>query len=411
MISAVNLRPPLNGNNGKHHMKKYFHIIILVCLGMGHSLNVHAQSQKQPRIALFVPLYLDSAYDATDNYRYGKTFPKQSIPGLEFYLGAELAMDSLSVMGQSYKLYVFDTRSASGNISTISYQPVMDSIDLIIGPVSGTEYLQLASLAQRKNIPFISATYPNDGGIKNNPHVVIVNAKLNTHIQSIFNYILRNMTGNRIIYVRRKNTADDRVAEVFKSLNQSGTGSLVKMETVMLPDNMLPNDIAAKLDSMKENVVITGSLDENFGRNVAVATLGMSRSYRTTLVGMPTWENLKDLSRPDFNVIPIIYSASFFNNPEDAWSIKFEENYRKQTFSKPSDMAYKGFELTWLFSQLLNKYDSSLISHLGEKEFRLITDYDFRPIMWSKENTVPDYYENKRVFIIKRFNGTATRLN
>jgi len=240
---------------------------------------------------------------------------------------------------------------------------------------------------------------------------VIVNAKLNTHIQSIFNYILRNMTGNRIIYVRRKNTADDRVAEVFKSLNQSGTGSLVKMETVMLPDNMLPNDIAAKLDSMKENVVITGSLDENFGRNVAVATLGMSRSYRTTLVGMPTWENLKDLSRPDFNVIPIIYSASFFNNPEDAWSIKFEENYRKQTFSKPSDMAYKGFELTWLFSQLLNKYDSSLISHLGEKEFRLITDYDFRPIMWSKENTVPDYYENKRVFIIKRFNGTATRLN
>jgi ABC-type branched-subunit amino acid transport system substrate-binding protein len=392
-------------------MKKYLHIIILVCLSLGHFMNVHSQSQKRPRIALFVPLYLDSAYDATDNYRYGKTFPKQSIPGLEFYLGAEFALDSLSAMGQSYKLYVFDTRSASGNISTVSYQPVMDSIDLIIGPVSGTEYLQLASLAQRKNIPFISATYPNDGGIKNNPNVVIVNAKLNTHIQSIFNYILRNMTGNRIIYVRRKNTADDRVADVFKSLNQSGTGSLVKMETVMLPDNMLPNDIAAKLDSMKENVVITGSLDENFGRNVAVATLGMSRSYRTTLVGMPTWENLKDLSRPDFNVIPIIYSASFFNNPEDSWSIKFEENFRKQTFSKPSDMAYKGFELTWLFSQLLNKYDTSLISHLGEKEFRLITDYDFRPIMWSKENTVPDYYENKRVFIIKRFNGTAARLN
>jgi ABC-type branched-subunit amino acid transport system substrate-binding protein len=389
-------------------MKIYLQIFIMALM-CGQS--VQAQLQKQHQIAMFVPLYLDSAFDATDNYRYGKTFPKQSIAGLEFYQGASFAMDSLSSMGQSYRLHVFDTRSASGNINAISLTPLMDSIDLIIGPVSGTDYLQLASLAARKNIPFISATYPNDGGIKNNPHVVIVNAKLNTHIQSVFNYVLRNMTGNRIIYVRRKNTADDRVADVFKSLNQSGTGSLVKMETVILPDNMLPIDISKKLDSMKENVIITGSLDENFGRNVAVASLGMSPSYRTTLIGMPTWENIKDLSKPDFITLPIIYTASFFNNPEDPWSISFEEKFRKQTYSKPTDMAYKGFEITWLFSQLLNKYDTSLISHLGDKDFRLLTEFDFRPIQWSKENTVPDYYENKRVYIIKRFNGSLSRLN
>jgi len=389
-------------------MKIYLQIFLLALLG---GQSVQAQLQKQHQIAMFVPLYLDSAFDAADNYRYGKTFPKQSIAGLEFYQGASFAMDSLSTMGQSYKLHVFDTRSASGNISAISLTPLMDSIDLIIGPVSGTDYLQLASLAARKNIPFISATYPNDGGIKNNPHVVIVNAKLNTHIQSVFNYVLRNMTGNRIIYVRRKNIADDRVADVFKSLNQSGTGSLVKMETVILPDNMLPIDISKKLDSMKENVIIAGSLDENFGRNVAVASLGMSSSYRTTLIGMPTWENIKDLAKPDFITLPIIYTASFFNNPEDPWSISFEDKFRKQTYSKPTDMAYKGFEITWLFSQLLNKYDTSLISHLGEKDFRLLTEFDFRPIQWSKENTAPDYYENKRVYIIKRYNGSLSRLN
>jgi hypothetical protein len=389
-------------------MKIYLQIFLLVLLG---GQAVQAQLQKQHQIAMFVPLYLDSAFDATDNYRYGKTFPKQSIAGLEFYQGASFAMDSLSTMGQSYRLHVFDTRSTSGNISTISLTPLMDSIDMIIGPVSGTDYLQLASLAARKNIPFISATYPNDGGIKNNPHVVIVNAKLNTHIQSVFNYVLRNMTGNRIIYVRRKNTADDRVADVFKSLNQSGTGSLVKMETVILTDNMLPIDISKKLDSMKENVIITGSLDENFGRNVAVASLGMSPSYRTTLIGMPTWENIKDLSKPDFITLPIIYTSSFFNNPGDPWSISFEDKFRKQTYSKPTDMAYKGFEITWLFSQLLNKYDTSLISHLGDKDFRLLTEFDFRPIQWSKENTTPDYYENKRVYIIKRFNGSLSRLN
>ncbi len=392
-------------------MNKILQILLLILLGFGQAKQVHAQIQKQHQIALFIPLYLDSAFDATENYRYGKSFPKQSIPGLEFYLGAEFAMDSLASMGLPYRLHVFDTRSAAGNINTIAARPLMDSIDLIIGPVAGTEYLQLASLAQQKNIPFISATYPNDGGIKNNPLVVMANAKLNTHIQAIYNYVLRNMTGNRIIYVRRKNIADDRVAEVFKSLNQSGTGTIIKMETVILPDNMLPKDIAKKLDSMKENVIITGSLDENFGRNVAVATLGISPSYRTTLIGMPTWENIRDLAKPDFKILPIIYSTTFFNNTEDAWSIGFDEKYRKKTFSKPSGMAYKGYEITWLFSQLLNKYDTSLINHIGDKEFRLMTDFDFRPIQWSKENIVPDYYENKRVFIIKRFNGIDTRLN
>ncbi len=392
-------------------MNKILQILLLIFLVFGQAMQVHAQTQKQHQIALFIPLYLDSAFDASATYRYGKSFPKQSIPGLEFYLGAEFAMDSLASMGLPYRLHVFDTRSAAGNINTIAARPLMDSIDLIIGPVAGTEYLQLASLAQQKNIPFISATYPNDGGIKNNPLVVMVNAKLNTHIQAIYNYVLRNMTGNRIIYVRRKNIADDRVSEVFKTLNQSGTGTIIKMETVILPDKMLPKDIAAKLDSMKENVIITGSLDENFGRNVAVATLGISPSYRTTLIGMPTWENIRDLAKPDFKILPIIYSTTFFNRTEDAWSISFDEKYRKKTFSKPSGMAYKGFEITWLFSQLLNKYDTSLINHIGDKEFRLMTDFDFRPIQWSKENTVPDYYENKRVFIIKRFKGIDTRLN
>jgi ABC-type branched-subunit amino acid transport system substrate-binding protein len=392
-------------------MNKILQILLLIFLVFGQARQVHGQSQKQHQIALFIPLYLDSAFDATENYRYGKSFPKQSIPGLEFYLGAEFAMDSLASMGLPYRLHVFDTRSVDGNINTIAARPLMDSIDMIIGPVTGTEYLQLASLARQKNIPFISATYPNDGGIKNNPLVVMANAKLNTHIQAIYNYVLRNMTGNRIIYLRRKNTADDRVSEVFKSLNQSGTGTIIKMETIILPDKMLPKDIAAKLDSMKENVIITGSLDENFGRNVAVATLGISPSYRITLIGMPTWENIRDLAKPDFKILPIIYSTSFFNNTEDAWSIGFDEKYRKKTFSKPSGMAFKGYEITWLFSQLLNKYDTSLISHIGDKEFRLMTDFDFRPIQWNRENTVPDYYENKRIFIIKRFNGIDTRLN
>jgi hypothetical protein len=68
---------------------KMCRIIILLLLLLSAGYNGYAQT-KQHQVAIFVPLYLDSAFDATDTYRYGKTFPRQSISGLEFYIGAAL---------------------------------------------------------------------------------------------------------------------------------------------------------------------------------------------------------------------------------------------------------------------------------------------------------------------------------
>ena len=46
------------------------------------------------KIALFAPLYLDSAFEGA-NYKFDKSFPKFLNPGLEFYQGAQMALDSL----------------------------------------------------------------------------------------------------------------------------------------------------------------------------------------------------------------------------------------------------------------------------------------------------------------------------
>src|SRR5918911_1150193 len=56
-----------------------------------------AVASSVPKIAIFAPLYLDSAFDASHEYRYGKNvFPKFINSGLEFYEGVQLALDSLA---------------------------------------------------------------------------------------------------------------------------------------------------------------------------------------------------------------------------------------------------------------------------------------------------------------------------
>ncbi|WP_336515748.1 ABC transporter substrate-binding protein [Pollutibacter soli] len=384
----------------------FFYSAMLFC----GTLHAQPGTEERFKVALFVPLYLDSAFDNTNAYKYGKSFPKQSIAGLEFFTGAEYAIDSLKMSNEALDFYVFDLRSKQGNINTINKSPLMDSIDLIIGQVSGSDYLRLSEIAKERAIPFISATYPNDGGVKENPFVVIVNSKLNTHIQSVYNYVARNWGPDNIVYVRSKNPADDRIEDLIRQLNQSSGGGVLKYKTVTVADYPMVTDLRKVLDSNRQNIVIAGSLSETFGTRLATACLGMGTSYKINLVGMPTWEGNKELTRSDYRPLPIIYSSTFFVT-DTAWGSRFEENYRKKTFSKPSDLVYRGYEITHLFTRLLLKYDTAVIDHLDDKSFKLLTDYDFKPIRWSKTSTEPDYYENKRVYILRRLNGITEKLN
>jgi ABC-type branched-subunit amino acid transport system substrate-binding protein len=386
---------------------RFIWVLIFACT---FTTNLYAQTNKH-HIAIFVPLYLDSAFGANDEYLYGKGFPRLSISGLEFTAGAEFALDSLSKEGKHLKVHIIDYKSRNGNLGTIAASPLMDSVEMIIAPANGADYLQIAAMALQKNIPFISATYPNDGGVRSNPNVIIVNAKLNTHLQATYNYVMRNLGTGRIIYVRRKNPVDDRIAEVFKELNQSPNGPVLRMETLLMDDVPLPEDLIKKIDSVRENVIIVGSVDENFGRNVASTAALLAKTNAVTLVGMPTWDGIKDLSKSEFKALPIIYSTSFFKTPGNKWGSSFEEAYRKKLYSKPSDVAYKGYEITWTFINLLLMYGNDLEKHLDDKQFNLLSDYDFRAIQWNKAATGPDYYENKRVYLTKRLNGVTTRLN
>ena len=62
----------------------YFSIAFLILFVQNRHSFAQSNTSKQ-RIAVFAPLYLDSAFDATNTYRYDKSFPKFINPGLEFY--------------------------------------------------------------------------------------------------------------------------------------------------------------------------------------------------------------------------------------------------------------------------------------------------------------------------------------
>ena len=387
-------------------MKKLLFAIVFIATGL---LASSQDAVKKYRVGIFASLFLDSSF-AGSTYKFTNQMPRHILPGLDFVQGALLAVDSLSNSNKNLEVTVFDLRSADQSITALHSKNIFDSLDLMIGSVTGTDYRSLADLALQKNIPFVSATFPNDGGVTNNPFTLIVNSTLPVHCEAIYNFIMRNSPTANLVYVRRKGQQEDRLASYFNALNKNASGSqLLKWKTVVLSDDFSTSVLTSNLDSNKNNFIICGSLDEVFGMKLVNAANSVRKTYDMELMGMPTWDGIKDLTQPDYKDLPVYYTSTFFNTGTVAYT-SFTQKFTTLTYGRPSDVAYKGYELSWHFINLLLKYDQELMQHVNERTFRLFTEYDFKPIL-NNSNGRPDYFENKRIYILKRSNNLVSRMN
>ena len=107
-----------------------------------------AQTGKH-KIAIFSPLYLDSAFDDLNNYRYEKQFPKFINPGLEFYEGVQLALDSLAKEGTQLEVFIYDTRSGKESLEQ-QLSKLDTSIELILAYANPQESWNIANAAKIK---------------------------------------------------------------------------------------------------------------------------------------------------------------------------------------------------------------------------------------------------------------------
>jgi hypothetical protein len=354
------------------------------------------------RVAIFAPLYLDSAFDDGGNYRYDKQFPKYINPGLEFYEGAQLALDTLAKEGVPLEVYVYDTRSKE-SLGQQLQAVAADSVELILAYASPQESWNIANMAKSKEIPYINVNLPNDGGVTNNPYFVLLNSTLQTHLDHMYKYIQRNYPLEPIVMFRKKGQMEDIIKSSFQEA--AGNKPSLKIQYVDLTDNFTVEQLTAKLDSDQHTVCIAGSLDENFGRRLSQQLASISKQYPLTLVGMPTFDNLtKDFTEPQFKGLEIIYSTPFYNSRMDKVSQDITNYFNTKMYARPSDMVMRGYEAAWRFSKLLLEYGKELPANIGHKAFNVFRELDIQPVI-NKQTITVDYFENKRLFFVRWQDG------
>lgn len=372
--------------------------------------TVHADTSRNS-VAIFVPLYLDSAFDVAGNYRYDKNFPKFFNPGLEFYEGAQMALDTLETEGVKLDVQVYDTRNAKESLQQELGDSALQRVGLIIGQVSNTAELQLlAAAAAKRSIPFINVNYPNDGGITNNASLVILNSTLRTHCEGIYRYLQRNYPTKSLVFFRKNGVQEDRLKGYFMDIEKKTASVPLKIKYVTLDENFDAAALALSMDSSQQTVCIAGSLDEAFGARLCALLASLNKTYRSTVIGMPTWDNL-DLGKPQFAGEEVAYSTPFYINPADTLVKIIQENFKTRFYSRPSDMVFRGYESVYRFAKLLLLHGKDLSGSIGENKFKVFNDFEITPIFLNRQNMTLDYFENKKLYFIKKLDGNVVAVN
>lgn len=397
-------------------LKKFFLplIVFLSCCTTGFGQVDHTAADstvKQYKIVVFTPLYLDSAFNGA-NYKLGTAFiPKYILPGLEFYNGVILAVDSLKKEGVSAEVIVVDTKQPQQQLNSLLRGDSLADAQLLIASfTSATEVKQLAEFALLHQIPLISATYPRTSGVVNNPYFYLVNSSLKTHLDGIYKHLQQHYAWANLVMFSRKSAGGNYVKATFGANNKATPAVPLKYKTVDVQDYFTAEDIATQLDSTKTNIIIAGDIDETFGLKL-VQTLSSVKKGRIVVIGMPTWDRMTELNKESCKGIEIVYSTPYNFTENKSLSLYTQQQYKGRHYSRPSDMAFKGYEAVYHFTKLLVQYDSAFTSNINANTYKLFGEYQFTPFYNAAEKNTVDYYENRKLYFIKKIDGVIKAVN
>jgi hypothetical protein len=310
------------------------------------------------------------------------------LPALDFYNGVLMAIDSLKKTNTSLDIRIIDAKQKNNSLATLLTDTSIQKTALIISAVSNRADTKLiADFALAHQTPMVSAVFPNDAGVTNNPFFTILNPTLKTQCEAISNYLQNNSAKNTILYCKKKGPTEDYIQSIIVDSKSKTAKSFLNIE---VQDSIVFSDLAPYLDSTKQNILLCGSLKESFG-TALVKILNENPAYKSTVIGMPTWDGDKSLNTPN---VEIIYASPYYFNGNEKLLKQLTAAYKAKYLGRPSDQFFKGYETMLYFT-------TSLLS----KTSPAFNTFKITPVYNADNKSQVDYQENKNLYFFRKQNG------
>ena len=168
------------------------------------SENNFIKSDKKFKIALLLPFYknLNDTLIASfeDKEEAEQIVLGKSKMALEFMQGIDLALDSVSRIGMKINVHVLDTRNDSAKVVEIIKSKVLDTMDLIIGPIySRNMDLVSKKYGSDKNKILVSPLSKSSEFLKNHTSTYQINTPFKNQSKILSDFIEEKFNSQNII--------------------------------------------------------------------------------------------------------------------------------------------------------------------------------------------------------------------
>ena len=316
-----------------------------------------------------------------------------------------MAIDSLQKENINIEVWVYDSRKKGQSTVSLTSEMLPLKFSMIIASfTNASEQKVLSDFSFNNTIPLISATYPNDANINGNPMFLMVNPTWKTHIAAIAGFIKENYPDSKPLVITKSGVLEEKI---LQELTAAKAKKLLPAFTPFSASDKVDFEyLKPYLDSTKKNIIICGSLNEEFGSNL-IKTLNNAPGFSTVLIGMPTWNGMKATSGADCKNISLMFTTPYNYKTTSPRIAALASNYKAKYNARPGDMVFKGYETMYHFTKLLLQQKGIFIIKASEPSFKVTNDFDFQPVRQNNSSVLPDYQENKKIYFIKVINGVV----
>ncbi|MFN0276119.1 MAG: ABC transporter substrate-binding protein [Chitinophagales bacterium] len=359
-------------------------------------------------VAIILPFGMDAIELAT-LMSEEKLLGYQPLASIEFYEGALMALDSLKSLDISLNIFTYDDAKDDSVTTALFQQPEMKTMDIMIGPIFNQSLKIAAEFAKENEIFLISPLSPAQNITKENRYYITANATLKTQLQKTIEYFYQSdADANVIVVYRNDKLPEAKVGSEFVNFFKNDS----TLKSKKLKEVTSASGITGNISSGVKNYIFIASTDELFVNGLVRDISKMSRgSENINIVGMPGMMEFESVSIDYYESLNFHYPTAYWVDANAPRTERFVKAFESKYKSYPSDYAFRGYDLTFYFGQMLKMFGPDIASNLDKNVFIKSPLYRFQFTPSMDENNKVKYYENENIVILKYDNYRFEKVN
>jgi LysM repeat protein len=284
----------------------------------------------------------------------------------DFYLGAEIALDSIREQGVKINLNVYDTENNRDTIKNIISSKEFENVDVVFGPVYNKHVNFVA--AELKDVPLIFPFYSSKQNTfaKNNIVKTVTNREVLK--ENIISYFIQIYNNENILVVGDEKLTSKSEFRQIENMLKEGHDSIIEV-AFLEPDNgyISQERFVEKVDTLGVNWVILATNNKVVTADVINNLKSIPNDAEVRLFAFEKSDNFEKVDNnllADLNLVYATNGVFIDSLPEVS---NFYNQYFKRNNDYPSKYASKGFDVVYDIVMRMASNDSINLESSFEK--------------------------------------------